>query len=56
MDPTTLTLALISLVASVAYLAIFVAWHVLPSGYDPIRHAVSDYAIGRYGYPPSPTS
>ena len=33
-----------------AYLAIFVAWHILPTGYNPIRHAVSDYAIGRYGY------
>jgi hypothetical protein len=23
--------------------------HFLPTGYNPIRHAVSDYAVGRYG-------
>jgi hypothetical protein len=46
----TVALAVASLAATGSYLAIFVAWHLLPSGYDPIRHAVSDYAVGRYGY------
>jgi uncharacterized protein DUF998 len=46
----TIVLALVSLAATVAYLAIFVSWHLLATGYDPVRHAVSDYAIGRYGY------
>jgi hypothetical protein len=46
----TLALAVASLVATIAYLSIFAAWHVLPTGYDPVRHAVSDYAVGRYGY------
>jgi hypothetical protein len=45
----TLEFALISLAAILAYLTILAALHVLPSGYDPIRHAVSDYAIGPYG-------
>jgi Protein of unknown function (DUF998) len=46
----SLLLAALSLAATLAYLAIFAAWHVLPTGYDPIRHAVSDYAVGRCGY------
>jgi Protein of unknown function (DUF998) len=47
---STHAFAVVSLVATSAYLALFVAWHVLPTGYNPVRHAVSDYAIGRYGY------
>ena len=46
---SALPLALVSVVGSTAYLTIFVALHVLPTGYDPVRHAVSDYAVGRYG-------
>jgi Protein of unknown function (DUF998) len=46
----SLALAVISLVATFAYLAIFVALHTLPTGFNPIRNAVSDYALGRYGY------
>jgi hypothetical protein len=46
----TLPLALVSLLATLAYLGIFTAWHVLPTGYNPIHHAVSDYAVGKYGY------
>lgn len=46
----TLILALVSLAAILAYLTILAALHVLPSGYDPIRHAVSDYAIGTHGH------
>jgi len=42
-------LATASLVATLAYLAILAALHVLPTGYSPVRHAVSDYAVGRYG-------
>ena len=46
----TLVLALISLTATLTYLVIFTSWHVLPTGYNPIHHAVSDYAVGKYGY------
>jgi hypothetical protein len=42
-------LATVSLVATLAYLAILAALHALPTGYSPARHAVSDYAVGRYG-------
>jgi hypothetical protein len=44
----TVLLAGISVAATLAYLAAFVALHVLPTGYNPVRHAVSDYAVGRY--------
>jgi hypothetical protein len=42
-------LAITSLIATVAYLTILAALHALPTGYTPARHAVSDYAVGRYG-------
>jgi hypothetical protein len=42
--------ALVSLMATLTYVAIFVALHLLPTGYNPLRHAVSDYAIGTYGH------
>jgi hypothetical protein len=45
----SLVLALLSLLATLVYLALFVAWHLLPTGYSPIRNAVSDYAVGGYG-------
>lgn len=44
---TTLVFAVLSLAGTVSYLSLFVSWHVLPTGYDPIRHAVDDYAVGR---------
>lgn len=40
--------ALVSLLAFLIDLGIFVALHVLPTGYSPISHAVSDYAVGKY--------
>jgi hypothetical protein len=43
-------LAWLSAIATVGYLALFLAWHLLPTGYDPIRNSVSDYGVGRYGY------
>ena len=43
-------LALVSLIATLGYLALFVALHVLPTGYHPVQEAVSDYAVGPYGY------
>jgi hypothetical protein len=43
-----LLLAPVSLLAILINLAIFFALHFLPTGYNPIRHAVSDYAIGKY--------
>ncbi|MFF1680293.1 DUF998 domain-containing protein [Streptomyces sp. NPDC058256] len=41
--------AILGLIGLIGYLGIFVALHVLPTGYHPIRHAVSDYAVGEYG-------
>ncbi|WP_326718205.1 DUF998 domain-containing protein [Streptomyces sp. NBC_00243] len=41
--------AILSLIGLIGYVGIFVALHVLPTGYHPIRHAVSDYAVGQYG-------
>ncbi|WP_405904786.1 DUF998 domain-containing protein [Streptomyces sp. NBC_00828] len=41
--------AILGLIGLIGYVGIFVALHVLPTGYHPIRHAVSDYAVGQYG-------
>ena len=38
----------IALIAASAQLAILVALHVLPTKYDPVRDAISDYGIGDY--------
>ena len=38
--------AVIALVLGVARLAIFIALHFVRSDYNPVRHAVSDYAVG----------
>jgi uncharacterized protein DUF998 len=44
-----LALGVASVGGTVAYLAVFVALHRLPTGYNPVHHAVSDYAVGPYG-------
>jgi hypothetical protein len=41
-------LAATSLVATLTYLAIVTILHLLPTGYRPIRDAVSDYGVGQY--------
>jgi hypothetical protein len=46
--PITASLAVTSLAATLAYLVILAVLHALPTGYSPIRHAVSDYGVGRY--------
>lgn len=43
----TTLLAAGSLFASAACLAVLVWLHLLPTGYRPIRNAVSDYGVGR---------
>jgi hypothetical membrane protein len=43
-----LAFALISLLGSLTYVAVVLALHVLPTGYDPRHNAVSDYGVGRY--------
>lgn len=43
-----IVLALISSLAFLIDLGIFIALHFLPTGYSPISHAVSDYAVGKY--------
>jgi hypothetical protein len=48
--PATGVLAIASLSGTVAYLVILTALHSLPTGYSPVRHAVSDYGVGRYKY------
>ena len=42
------TLSIVAAVAMAIGTAALIALHVLPTGYNPIRDAVSDYAIGRY--------
>jgi hypothetical protein len=47
----TTVLALIALLATVFWTGVLVSLHVLPTGYAPVRNAVSDYGVGRYrGY------
>jgi hypothetical protein len=41
-------LDIVSLAATVGYLVILAVLHALPTGYSPVRHAVSDYGVGRY--------
>lgn len=48
MEPGTLTLAVLGTVGLTAYLGLFATLHLLPTGYNPVRHAVSDYAVGNY--------
>jgi hypothetical protein len=45
-----LLFAVLGLLGIVGYLVIFAALHILPTGYHPVRHAVSDYAVGDYGH------
>lgn len=42
------TLSIIAAVAMAIGTVALVLLHILPTGYNPIRDAVSDYAIGRY--------
>jgi hypothetical protein len=42
------TSSVIALVAVSAQLALLVALHVLPTKYDPVRDAISDYGVGDY--------
>jgi hypothetical protein len=42
------TLSYVAAVAMVISASTLVVLHVVPTGYNPIRDAVSDYAIGRY--------
>ncbi|MFF4977789.1 DUF998 domain-containing protein [Streptomyces sp. NPDC001083] len=46
---SAVTLSVLGLIAILGYLGIFTALHVLPTGRHPVRHAVSDYAVGPYG-------
>lgn len=48
MEANVLIFALISLAGSVVYIAVVAALHVLPTGYNPVHNAVSDYGVGRY--------
>jgi Protein of unknown function (DUF998) len=48
MEPGAFALALVSVVGSLTYLGAVAVLHALPTGYDPIQHAVSDYGVGKY--------
>lgn len=39
-------ICLLAIVSAAVRLGLFGALHVVPSGYNPIKHAVSDYAVG----------
>lgn len=43
----TAVFAVVALVLGLARLAMFIGLHVHASDYDPVRHAVSNYAVGR---------
>ncbi|MER7247673.1 DUF998 domain-containing protein [Kribbella sp. NPDC000426] len=43
-------LAVLAVLGMGGYFAVFAAFHVLPTGYHPVRHAVSDYGVGRYAW------
>jgi hypothetical protein len=45
---TTIALGGIVIAGSLGCLVSVVLLHFLPTGYDPIRNAVSDYGVGRY--------
>jgi hypothetical protein len=42
------TFAIIAAIFAAIQIAALVALHVLPTGYDPVRDAVSDYGVGPY--------
>lgn len=42
----TTALAAVALVLGIARLAMFIALHLVPSDYNIVQHAVSDYAVG----------
>jgi uncharacterized membrane protein len=48
LTPTTVVLGGIVVVCSLVCLGAVVLLHFLPTGYHPIRNAVSDYGVGRY--------
>lgn len=48
MQANALIFALISLAAGLTYVGVVVALHILPTGYDLVHNAVSDYGVGRY--------
>jgi hypothetical membrane protein len=48
MEANVLTFALISLAGSLAYVGVVLALHFLPTGYDLVHNAVSDYGVGQY--------
>ena len=56
--PIVQTLGIVAAVATAAQAGALIALHVLPTGYNPRRDAVSDYGIGRFepgfGRRPSP--
>jgi hypothetical protein len=47
-EANVLTFALISLAGSLVYVAVVVVLHFLPTGYNPVHNAVSDYGVGQY--------
>jgi hypothetical protein len=44
----TEVLSILAAVFTAVEAAALIALHVLPTGYDPVRDAVSDYGVGRY--------
>jgi hypothetical protein len=42
------TFSIVDVIAVAVQAAALIALHLLPTGYDPKRDAVSDYGIGRY--------
>ena len=43
-------LSIVAAIATAAQTGALIALHLLPTGYNPVRDAVSDYGIGRYRF------
>ena len=44
----TVALGILTLLAALVSLAALVRAHLLPTGYDPVSNAVSDFGVGPY--------
>lgn len=47
--PSAANFAAVSFIMGVCFALIVLALHFLPTGYDPARQVISDYAVGTYG-------
>ncbi len=46
----TIVFGIVAVAGAAVYLGLISLLHVLPTGYGPVRNAVSDYGVGRYRF------